>query len=386
MNISFFSFLMSVLFSTVFILMIHLLRKRPFFLRSFGVHTLLIMYGLCLFRMVFVIELPFTVPVGLKGAFSKTYALLREVRVPVGGSGIGFIDILLGVWIIGALTVLIRLIWREYTVRKGLSSLRGNKSYAAERVLEKVMELSSRKLPVRVCVCPDIDTPMGLGIFQRWIYLPDEEYTEKELFYIMTHEYTHFCNRDGAVKLLTILFQCVFWWNPAVYLLKKDVGQILEIKCDVTVTQDFTKDERMEYLFAILRVLKDRPQTPIDSSSPLMATGLVSRTDYEEVRERFDLITRATKKVGVQCQVAFIGLAVLLIVLSYAFVLQSAFDPPAEDIYTDDSVINVSKDSIYILQHKDSTYSLVLENGQMCSISDSALQVYIEAGIKIRKE
>lgn len=386
MNISFFSFLMSVLFSTVFILMIHLLRKRPFFLRSFGVHTLLIMYGLCLFRMVFVIELPFTVPVGLKGAFSKTYALLREVRVPVGGSGIGFIDILLGVWIIGAAAVLIRLIWREYTVRKGLSSLRGNKSYAAERVLEKVMELSSRKLSVRVCVCPDLDTPMGLGIFQRWIYLPDEEYTEKELFYIMTHEYTHFCNRDGVVKLLTMLFQCVFWWNPAVYLLKKDVGQILEIKCDVTVTQDFTKDERMEYLFAILRVLKDGPQTPIDSSSPLMATGLVSRTDYEEVRERFELITRATKKVGVQCQVAFMGLAVLLTALSYAFVLQSAFEPPTEEIYTNYSVINVNEDNIYILQHKDSTYSLVLGNGETCPISDPVLQVYIEAGTPIRKE
>lgn len=385
MNLSFFSFLMSVLFSTVFILMIHVLRNRPFFLKSFGVHTLLIMYGLCLFRMVFVIELPFTVPVGLKGAFSKTYALLRGVQVPVGRSGVDFIDILLGLWIIGAAAALIWLIWQECAIKKGLSSMHGNKNYAAERTLEKVKELSSRKLSVRVCVCPDIDTPMGLGIFQRWIYLPDEEYTEEELFYIMAHEYTHFCNRDGVIKLLTLLFRGVFWWNPAVYLLKKDVGQILEIKCDVTVIQNFTKSEQIEYLFTILHALKDRPQPPSGSPSR-MATELVSRTEYDDVRERFELITRATKKVGVHCQVAFIGLAVLLTVLSYAFVLQPAFDPPVEEIYANDSVAEWDIKNAYILQHRDMTYSLVLENGEMYPISDPILQMYVDLGTEIRKE
>lgn len=369
MNLSFFSFLMSVLFSTVFILMIHVLRNRPFFLKSFGVHTLLIMYGLCLFRMVFVIELPFTVPVGLKGAFSKTYALLRGVQVPVGGSGVDFIDILLGLWIIGAAAALIWLIWQECAIKKGLSSMHGNKNYAAERTLEKVKELSSRKLSVRVCVCPDIDTPMGLGIFQRWIYLPDEEYTEEELFYIMAHEYTHFCNRDGVIKLLTLLFRGVFWWNPAVYLLKKDVGQILEIKCDVAVIQNFTKAEQIEYLFTILHALKDRPQPPSGSPSR-MATELVSRTEYDDVRERFELITRATKKVGVHCQVAFIGLAVLLTVLSYAFVLQPAFDPPVEEIFTDKSVTEITREEIQIIRMPDGMFFIELSNGATYPIDE----------------
>lgn len=58
---------MSVGFSTVFILVIHVLRNQPIFLKSFGVHTLLTMYALCLCRMIFVIELPFTVPVELRG-------------------------------------------------------------------------------------------------------------------------------------------------------------------------------------------------------------------------------------------------------------------------------------------------------------------------------
>lgn len=385
MNISFFSFLMSVLFSTVFILMIHLLRNRPLFLKSFGVHALLVMYGLCLFRMIFVIELPFTIPLGFKGAFSHTYSLLRKVQVSVGRSRVDIIDVLLSIWIIAAMTIFIRLIWQESVVRKRLSPFRRNKNYTAEQTLEKVKELSSRQLPVRVCVCPDIDIPMGLGIFQRWIYLPDEEYGEEQLFYILMHEYTHFCNRDGAVKLLTLLLCCVFWWNPAVYLLKKDVEQILEIKCDVSSTRNFDKKERLEYLLTIVKVLKGGLQSK-SVSSPLITMRLVSRTKHDDIKERFELITKATKQFGIRYQAAFIGFAVLLTALSYTFVLQSAFDPPEEDIYTDDSIAEWDLKNAHILQHRDMTYSLVLENDEMYPINDSFLQMCIDLGTEIRKE
>ena len=118
MSFSLFSFLMSVLFSTTFILAIHALRNRPFFLKSFGVHTLLIIYGLCLFRMVFVIELPITVPVELRGTFSHTYARIRQYQVPVGGSGVAIIDVLIFIWIVVAVALFVRLIWREHISRK----------------------------------------------------------------------------------------------------------------------------------------------------------------------------------------------------------------------------------------------------------------------------
>ena len=385
MNISLFSFLMSVLSSTVFIIVIHALRNQPFFLKSFGVHTLLIMYGLSLFRMIFVIELPFAVPVGLKGVFSQTYAQMRQYQVSVGGSRIAFLDIVFCVWIAAALANFVRLMWRERLVRKDLSHHRRNKNYAAERVLANVRKKSADKIFVSVCVCPSIDTPIGLGLFQKWIYLPDEEYTQEELYYIMKHEYIHFSNRDGLVKLLTLLLCCIFWWNPAVYLLKKDVEQILEIKCDINATHGFSKKERLEYLLTIVRVLKGKPRSTHDSP-PLMATGLFSRTEHDDIRERFELITKATKRVGIRYQAVFVGLAVLVTVFSYTFVLQPAFEPPVEDIYSDGSTLELDSEKLYILQHHDMTHSIVLENGEMYPISDPVLQMYVDLGTEIRKE
>lgn len=386
MSFSLFSLLMSVLFSTAFILAIHALRNQPFFLKSFGVHTLLIMYGLCFFRMVFVIELPITVPVELRGAFSHTYARVRQYQVPVGSSSVGIADILIFIWSVVGAALFVRLIWREHISRKQLSTCHKNRSYAAERALAKVRKKSADRVFVSVCVCPSIDTPMGLGLFQKWIYLPDEEYTQEELYYIMKHEYTHFCNRDGTVKLLTILLCCVFWWNPAVYLLKKDVEQILEIKCDVNATEDFSKKQRLEYLLTIVRTLKGSPELTDGSSPPFMATGLAFRTEHDDIKERFELITKATKRFGMRYQAAFIGLAVLMTVLSYSFVLQPAFDPPVEDIYTDNTVQEWELSDIYLIQHRDSNFSIVFANKETYRINDNTARMYIKAGVEVRKE
>lgn len=338
MNISLFSFLMSVMFSTVFILGIHALRNHPFFLKSFGVHTLLILYGLCLFRMVVVIELPFTIPIGIRGAFSGVYDRVRQFQMPVGKEDVELTAFLCCIWAAVAGALFVRFIWRDHVVKKELAPCHRNKNKDAERALAKAIAASARKPSVNVCVCGDIDIPMGLGLFHKWIYLPDENFSRGDLNYIMMHEYTHFCNQDGVVKLLTMLFCCVFWWNPIVYILKKDVIQILEIKCDVCATQSFTKKERLEYLQTILRLLKGDPE-PSNLPPPSTATGLISRTRGDNTKERFELIMKARKQVKWKYQAILLSCSIVLLALSYSFVLQPAFDPPLEDIYTDDSVV-----------------------------------------------
>jgi len=335
--------------------------------------------------MVVVIELPFTIPVGLRGAFSRVYDRVRQFQMPVGKEDIELTAFLCCIWAVVAGVLFTRFIWRDHAVKKELALCHRNENKDAERALSKAMAVSSRKLPVNVCVCGSIDIPMGLGLFHKWIYLPDEKFAKEELYYIMMHEYTHFCNRDGVVKLLTMLFCCVFWWNPAVYILKKDVAQILEIKCDVYATQSFTKKERLEYLLTILRVLKGNP-APGNSPSPLTATGLISRTKGDNTKERFELIMKAAKQVEWKYQVALLSCSVVLTVLSYAFVLQPAFDPPVEDIFTDKSTVEWDSEDVYILQHSDMTYSLVLGNGEKCPISDPVLQMYVDLGTEIRKE
>ena len=148
------------------------------------------------------------------------------------------------------------------------------------------------------------------------------------------------------------------------YLLKKDISQILEIKCDIRATEKFSKRERLEYLLTIVRVL-ERVESTGRTQPPMLSTGLASRKNQDDTRERFRMITAVPQSISKLCQGAFWTLAVTLVVLSYSFVLQPAFDPPVEDIYTNESVEEFSTDGAYISERADGSYSLVLRKGAL---------------------
>ena len=386
MSVTVFSFFMSVLFSTLFIAAIHLLCNQAFFLQSFGVHTILGLHILCLFRTIVVLELPFTVPIGLRNVYSTVFKTVWAAQIPVGDSQIRMLLALCGIWAVVSVTLIVQFLWKSWKVSRKAEWYSTNKDSRAERVLERVKNESWRMPAVSVCICPTLDIPMGTGLFRHHICLPEHEYTQEEMYYILKHEYTHFCNRDLTVKFLVHLFCCVFWWNPAVYLLKKDISQILEIKCDIRATEKFSKRERLEYLLTIVRVL-ERAESTGRTQPPMLSTGLASRKNQGDTRERFRMITAVPRSISKLCQGAFWTLAVTLVVLSYSFVLQPAFDPPVEEIYTDETAYEVVIENGYIQQKQDGSFDLVLGDGTIIpNINSDALEVYLADGLKVRKE
>lgn len=385
MSLTVFSFIMSVLFSTLFIASIHLLRNQTFFLQSFGVHTILGLYILCLFRTIVVLELPFTVPIGLRNVYSTVFEAVWTTQIPVGGSKIRLVPALCGIWAVVSTTLIVQFLWKNWKATQKAKWYSTNKAPFAEQVLEQVKKESWWTPTVSVCICPTLDMPMGIGLFQHRICLPTYEYARRELYYILKHEYTHFCNRDLTVKFLVHLFCCIFWWNPVVYLLKRDISQILEIKCDIKATEKFSKKERLEYLFAIVRALEIADNSG-RTTPPMLATGLACRKNGDDMRERFRMITAIPSTISRLCQGAFWTLAVTLVMASYSFVLQPAFDPPAEDIYTNNSVEEFTTEGGHILQHKDGSYSLILANGISIPINKATLEVCLNEGLEIRKE
>ena len=383
MSVTVFSFVMSVLFSALFIVAIHMLRNQPLFLHSFGVHTIFGLYALCLFRTAVVLELPFTVPIGLNDMFSTGFETVWAAQISVGDSQIRVLLALCGIWAVISVTLIVQFLWKSWKVSRKAEWYSTNKDSRAERVLERVKNESWRMPAVSVCICPTLDIPMGTGLFRHRICLPEHEYTQEEMYYILKHEYTHFCNRDLTVKFLAHLFCCIFWWNPAVYLLKKDISQILEIKCDIRATEKFSKRERLEYLLTIVRVL-ERAESTGRTQPPMLSTGLASRKNQDDTRERFRMITAVPRSISRLCQGAFWTLAVTLVMLSYSFVLQPAFDPPVEDIYTDSSVVEIDIADSYIIKDQSGNYFMVIQSGDKIRINEATANVYLSEGMELK--
>ena len=156
MSVTVFSFTMSVLFSVLFILAIHLLRNQPAFLHSFGVHTILGIYALCLFRTLAVIELPFTVPIGLGDTYSKVFKAVWEAHISLGDSNVRLLYAVCGIWAVVTATLIVQFLWKSWKVSRKAKWYSSNKDSRAEQVLERVKSESRRTPAVKVCICPII--------------------------------------------------------------------------------------------------------------------------------------------------------------------------------------------------------------------------------------
>lgn len=133
------------------------------------------------------------------------------------------------------------------------------------------------------------------------------------------------CQYKKVIKILIYLYWCIFWWNPAIYLLKKDLSQIIEIKCDLDVVEKMSNDQKVAYLSTIVTMLKNA-STNSTTASLYGTTALVSKKYEREVIERFKIVSgyEHHRKNILFTELWFL-IFFMLIFASYSFVIQLDF-------------------------------------------------------------
>ena len=370
MNVSVFSLLMSVLWSSLIILVAHLLRRKAFFLRRVGAPVLVVFYLLSVGRMVLPVEFPFSREVPLRSWFSTAVQAVCIEEHQLGDFGWTWAQAACLCW---AAVGIILLLWFSFrywrAVRRMTQSLA--RDPLAEEILQSIRKESKRSLKVQVFRTEQASTPMGVGIFRRKIILPCGEIPAQELEYILRHEYTHFLHGDLWVKLLTQVYCCLFWWNPLVYLLRRDLPQILEIRCDMAVTKDYTVSQKAEYLQTIVNSLKRVGKERDTSRQFLVSARLLASEDSLSLVERFRLISGGQEPRRLMAASLVTG-ALCLLFVSYLFIFQSAYDPPEDDFFSElsASIQIPSFTDAYVIKHADGTCTLVLNQTEIIQIRD----------------
>lgn len=384
MKLSVFSVLMAVLFSSLIIFVIHLLRKKAVFLKHFGVSTILFLYVISGIRLLFAFEFSFTRPVPWEAVYNPLFDAIYFAKAPVGGFSLSLVDAAAILWGTVSLILTVCFLAHFFAVQKRVSGYDVSSDPRILEVLESVRDELYRAPEVSVCICPDAEIPMGFGIKKRRILLPDREYSDRELYYILKHEMVHFCNRDTTVIFLVTLFSRFFWWNPLVYLLKKDVMQMLEIKCDLTVTQGLPKNKIIEYLTTIVDAIKAQEKSCAKWSSAA-TVQLIKDNKGLSVMERFQVVTYPDRRKGGRMQLALVLLFTLLLIGSYTFVLQPSYEPPTEDLFTG-GYVPIDNEGAYLVKHKDGTWSYVFPDGTVGTASEETARVFIQEGTEVREE
>lgn len=362
MCITAYSLVMGCIWTSVLTIIMRAIQKGKQTFWYFGVSNLLILYLFCIFRMTVSIELPVTKAVSMGNVYN---AVTHFCTKKIIGSMFSVGHVFLLIWCIGTVIKLFWLIRDYQNANRMLCVCTMKREGMACELLEKLQSETGDKRKIRIYMTP-FDVPMEMGILHLVILLPDREYKEQNLYYIMKHEYTHILNHDAAVKLLLNLWMCIFWWNPIAYLLNVDIEDTLELKCDLKAAGGLERGEKAAYLTAILEVIRNTTKKG----------GEESRKVYggEKIKKRFRCVSECPKMTAKEKgkynmhRAAAIVAYIILFCASYSVVFQSAFDAPIEEVMTEENVFILEPETVF-LQEKERRYEIIYQ-GQCISVID----------------
>lgn len=383
MHITLFSFVTAVLLSSLLIVVLYLSRKSVKTIRMLNFGYLACLYLFCLGRMFFSLELPFAAVIRAPSLMNPLHDV-NEANLPMMDGAFWVSDLLLLVWAVGSILLFAQFLIRYHRGKRDIDRLPKQENQVLQKILDELQRGNKRRIPIQVLCCSGLSTPCGIGLLRRQILLPSQEYTEEELFHILRHELQHFQTHDLLVKWMIRVFQCLFWWNPFVYLLGKDMDQVLEIKCDLSVVKNYSRQETLAYMRTIKSQLEQAIHT--EKIVPVASASLVGNFAMSNVEERFLYLAESLKPNQRKelPKPAFAVLFVALIMASYSFVLQSSYEVPELD-EQGNKIQYMQEDEIKLLHRKDGSYQQIYGDKSV-EIPDFLAKEMMEQGVLVIEE
>jgi beta-lactamase regulating signal transducer with metallopeptidase domain len=296
--------------------------------------------------------------------------------------GIGKITIeaaMAGVWVAGTLLGIAKIVRDHILIGKILIKLKRTEYFEAEKIIEKIERCYRKKQKIKVYKSKAIRSPVSVGIIKREIWIPDMDYDSKKLEHILKHELAHHVNNDILTKLIINTLCALYWWNPVVYILRINIDNYFEIRCDKTVVADMNNNDRAEYMETIVDMLRYRGETNYTCQGD--KAGLLGLNEGSAgLKERFEEIASCRPTENRRPQYIFIIIgAFVLMMLSYSFIFQSQYR--GKDDESNGHEIDFEKD--YIIKD-GSDYFIVYSDDQREVINSEYIQELKDLGMRVK--
>ncbi len=241
------------------------------------------------------------------------------------------IQIVLILWLGGCITFIIYNLIGYFLQKKSI--FRWGTPVKSIYVLDMI-ELLKRELQIkksiRVMVSKQINVPMIIGFTKPIIWLPHEEYSQRDIEFILKHELIHHKHHDTLYKAVLFLVQAIHWFNPIVLLMKYYANVAIEIYCDETLIENKDPSFRQTYSEIILSSIKARNGQKIIFSTYFSG-------EYKTIKMRLsNILSRKKGKKGIIAA----AIAILLIITASALIASNS-----------ESIGKTSKDNMNLTNH-----------------------------------
>ena len=165
--------------------------------------------------------------------------------------------------------------------------------------------LACAESPIPVWLVPGLPSPCLAGLFRPEIYLtPEAAADPATLGFVLRHELAHFRAKDQLWSLVRLVCQCVYWFDPFVWLAAALARRDCELACDARVLRGLDGESRAAYGRALLGLVTVRP-----GGGQLLSGATTMQLGKKSLTERITLIAKKPKMAA--CTLVFVLLLCL---------------------------------------------------------------------------
>ena len=208
-----------------------------------------------------------------------------------------------------------------------VAKLRKSLLPAQEEACELLKSLSKDKRLPKIYRNRFAVTPMLIGLFHPSIVLPYREFSASQLNSILLHELTHMHRKDVAIKWLTLVVCALHWFNPVVWLMRREIDRACELSCDEAVTRRMTVTEKGDYGNTLISVAAE-------SKLPIAIVSTTMCEEKKTLQERLVSIMKNkkhTKILIIFCSILVLAAAIAACSFGLS---RDATESPMETEYT----------------------------------------------------
>ena len=330
--LSLYSLIWTFLISCPMLLLIFILRRRSDYLTKYGVTFISILYIFCTVRMLFPIEFPSHQEVICD---PYLFSFIMKVYADLGPSGRRTaLYVIVGIWILGSIISFLRKN-REWNKVKGYLMKGASKG---DGVAERILERIDPECPITIEYNLAIAEPFIRGLRHPVIYLPEKECNEKELEFILMHEYLHWKRKD--------------LWKKQ----KRETSMMKMPNCDNAMSNKYSEMDTLYYLDTLTYMAGGRRANFDKVSSDIL--GFVKKLEVRPLKQRFHYVMfkKDDKRTQRKMNLFILGVSVIWFVASYYFILQPKYTMPQVEVYQEDASFVSDDGNSYLEEQKDGSY------------------------------
>lgn len=244
-----------VILTGISILLIKYMVSKFDIVLRMGIQIILFLLLILLVRMLFPLKHPFVITIDISKFWPDIHMFFIEPRVALFGTEYSLLNIMSVISLIISVLLGINLYITYLAIRKTVSQYKPVDNIMLKQAMTDLNSNYKKPVEFRIVENETIASPFLFGLCKPYIVMPANlDLSEEEIYYILSHEMTHFYNRDLWIKLVFQSVQVLYWWNPFIYILNKQISRLQELRVDSMVIHKLSSADSINYMKCLLKV------------------------------------------------------------------------------------------------------------------------------------